>query len=266
MPACRLRPSHSRRSACGRSRRARRERRARRRAPGAVGAWLIAASIASTRASPMRLSMQIAPCPGAGGNFSSGIRSVTTLCRPSRFRPASARIVPSATPSSQLAQPRLHIAAEGHDLEIGPHAAGSAPGGAATTSRPSRPAGRSMIDFAALPMKASRASSRGRKAESSSPSGSTRRHVLRGMHGDVDAAGKQRFLDLLGEQALAAGFRQRPVLDAVAAGRDRPRWRRLLPAGRAPPSAGRASRAPAPAPAGCRVFRSSTRLFAWRGP
>ena len=33
-------------------------------------------------------------------------------------------------------------------------------------------------------------------------------------------AGEQRFLDLLGEQALAAGFRQRPVLDAVAAGRD----------------------------------------------
>jgi hypothetical protein len=41
------------------------------------------------------------------------------------------------------------------------------------------------------------------------------------MHGDVDAAGDERFLDLLGEQALAAGFGERPVLDAVAAGRDR---------------------------------------------
>ena len=41
------------------------------------------------------------------------------------------------------------------------------------------------------------------------------------MHGDIDAVAEQRFLDLLGEQALAAGFRQRPVLDAVAAGGDR---------------------------------------------
>jgi hypothetical protein len=40
------------------------------------------------------------------------------------------------------------------------------------------------------------------------------------MDGDVDAARKQRLLDLLGEQALAAGFRERPVLDAVAAGGD----------------------------------------------
>ena len=55
-----------------------------------------------------------------------------------------------------------------------------------------------------------------------------RRHVLGGMHGDVDAAGEQRLLDLLGEQALAAGLRQRPVLDAVAAGRDHHDLERVL--------------------------------------
>ena len=45
-------------------------------------------------------------------------------------------------------------------------------------------------------------------------------HVLGGMHGKIDRAGQQRLLDLLGEQALAAGVRQRPVLDRVAAGAD----------------------------------------------
>ena len=40
------------------------------------------------------------------------------------------------------------------------------------------------------------------------------------MHREIDRAGEQRLLDLLGEQALAAGLRQRPVLDAVAGGAD----------------------------------------------
>ena len=40
------------------------------------------------------------------------------------------------------------------------------------------------------------------------------------MHREIDRAGRQRLLDLLGEQALAAGLRQRPVLDAVAGGAD----------------------------------------------
>ena len=40
------------------------------------------------------------------------------------------------------------------------------------------------------------------------------------MHREVDGAGEQRLLDLLGEQALAAGLRQRPVLDRVAGGAD----------------------------------------------
>ena len=40
------------------------------------------------------------------------------------------------------------------------------------------------------------------------------------MDREIDAAGDQRFLDLLREQALAAGFRKRPVLDAVARGAD----------------------------------------------
>ena len=47
-----------------------------------------------------------------------------------------------------------------------------------------------------------------------------RRHVLHAVHGGIDAAAEQRFLDLLDEQALAAGLGQRPVLDHVAGGLD----------------------------------------------
>ena len=47
-----------------------------------------------------------------------------------------------------------------------------------------------------------------------------RRHVLHAVDGGVDAARQQRFLDLLDEQALAAGLGQRPVLDGVAGGLD----------------------------------------------
>ncbi len=41
------------------------------------------------------------------------------------------------------------------------------------------------------------------------------------MHRQIDRARQQRFLDLLGEQPLAAGLAQRTVLDAVARGTDR---------------------------------------------
>ena len=40
--------------------------------------------------------------------------------------------------------------------------------------------------------------------------------ILHGMHGKIDRAAEQRFVDLLGEQALAAEVAQRLVPDAVA--------------------------------------------------
>ena len=40
------------------------------------------------------------------------------------------------------------------------------------------------------------------------------------MHGEIDRAGDERLLDLLGEQPLAAGFRQRAVLNGVPGGAD----------------------------------------------
>jgi len=44
--------------------------------------------------------------------------------------------------------------------------------------------------------------------------------VLHRVDGDVDAAVQQGFLDLLGEQGLAADFQQAAILDAVAGGDD----------------------------------------------
>ena len=66
---------------------------------------------------------------------------------------------------------------------------------------------------------------------------------------------EQRFLDLLGEQALAAHLRQRPVLDRVAGGADDNELDRRLDRPPAPRPAARARCAPAPAPAGCRACR-----------
>ena len=40
------------------------------------------------------------------------------------------------------------------------------------------------------------------------------------MHGEIDSAGKQCFFDLLGEQPLAAGLGEWPVLDRIAGGAD----------------------------------------------
>ncbi len=60
-----------------------------------------------------------------------------------------------------------------------------------------------------------------------------RRQILGGMDGDVDPAGEERLVDLLGEQALAAGLGERTVGDPVAGGADRhDRERRLIEAER----------------------------------
>ncbi len=168
----------------------------------------------------MRASMQMAPWPGAGGNSSSGINSVMTCASPSRFSPALASSVPSTWPSSSLRKRVCTL----------PRKVITFRSGRMRRIRACRrkdddptvaPCGSSLMVRTERPMKASRGSSRGRKARRSSPSRQRGRHVLRRMHRDIDAAVEQRLLDLLGEQALAAGFRERPVLDTVAAGRDR---------------------------------------------
>ena len=55
------------------------------------------------------------------------------------------------------------------------------------------------------------------------PGGERRRHVLHGVHRAVDAPVRQRLLELLHEQSLAADRRERPLGQAVAAGADQHR-------------------------------------------
>ena len=69
------------------------------------------------------------------------------------------------------------------------------------------PCGQVLSELRPALMRASRTSSRGEIADDVDPSGKAGRHVLGGMHGEIDAAFQQRRIDLLGEQSLAAGLR-----------------------------------------------------------
>ena len=46
--------------------------------------------------------------------------------------------------------------------------------------------------------------------------GQRHRHVFGAVHGEIDAAAEERVFDLLDEQPLAAGVRERHVLQAVS--------------------------------------------------
>ena len=68
-----------------------------------LGRWMSAASQGAS-ASSARTSMASAPCPGAGGCSTGSRMAVARWARPSRFRPASARMMASASPASSLAR------------------------------------------------------------------------------------------------------------------------------------------------------------------
>ena len=135
--------------------------------------------------------------------------------RPSRRKPGAGEQRRVGDALLELAQPRLDVAAHRHDGEIGPQVQhlGLAPqrGGADHRAlRQLRERGGLGADEGIAHVLA-RQQAGDRQARRQQ-----RRHVLHGMHGEVDLAGQQRLLDLLGEQALAAGLGERPVLDAVA--------------------------------------------------
>ena len=134
-----------------------------------------------------RVSMPMAPCPTAGRNSSASSTAVAASARPRRFSPAIASSVASATPSSSLRSRVSTLPRSGTTSRSGRSRRTSAwrRSDAVPTIAPLRQLGDASC--ALRLMKASRASSRGRNADSTQAVGQHGRHVLRGMHREIDA-------------------------------------------------------------------------------
>ena len=119
----------------------------------------------------------------------------------------------------ELSKPRLDIAAEIDDAEVG----------AQTLHLRAAPQGRGANDGARrkFPKRRRRATDKRiahvgarQHGGDANPVRQHRRQILHRVHGESDVATEQRLVDLLGEEALAADVSQRLVLDAVARGGD----------------------------------------------
>ena len=176
----------------------------------------------------------------------------------------------------ELPQPRVEVAADRREPRPGkqPRELRDAPDAARADRRRAAqqrdeivervdgPAKLTLVDVVAACSRtgsttASRGSSRGSTPPIARPSGSTRRHVLAAVHGEIDLAAQQRVFDFLDEQPLAADLGQRRILQAIA--------RRLDhddagTAGRRAAAMRRGdARSPATARAGCRACRAEAR-------
>ena len=124
----------------------------------------------------------------------------------------------------QLAEPGLDVAAERHHGEIGADMAHERPpaqrGGADRRARreTGEPAGAGIR--VGRDQCVARIGARQHRADRQ-PVRQPGRHVLHRMHRDVDPPVLEGFLDLLGEQPLAADFGERALQHAVARGMDR---------------------------------------------
>ena len=115
----------------------------------------------------------------------------------------------------ELAQPRLDIAPKRHDAEIRPQSFHQ--------RLPSQRSGadhgplRQLRDRRGLAADEDVAHVLARQAGDKRQSiGQPGRQILGRVHGEIDLVRQQRLLDLLGEQPLAAGLRERAILDRVA--------------------------------------------------
>ena len=122
--------------------------------------------------------------------------------------------------AGELQQPRLDIAAQRHDFQIGPqpqglrltaHRAGAQPGILVELVERRAVLGDEEIV---------RIFPREHRGDGKS-GGLPGRHVLHRMDRDVRVAGEQGLLDFLAEEPFASGFHKRPILNAVAGRADR---------------------------------------------
>ncbi len=158
----------------------------------------------------------MAPCPAAGRNSSSGSTAVARLGEAEPIQPGERQQRARAFPFGELAQTRLHVAAQQGDLKVRAdalqHRAAAQGGGphAGPVRQVARGGGDGRDPRVAHVLARQKARHRDRVRQE-------RREVLGRMHGDVDAAHHQGGVELLGEQPLAAGLAQRTVEDRVAA-------------------------------------------------
>src|SRR5216684_1077310 len=115
--------------------------------------------------------MPIAPWPTAGRNTSTSSTAVAAASRPSRFRPASASRVASTTPSSSFLS-RVSTLPRNVTTEMSGRRRLTMAWRRNDAVPTTAPCGRPVSEVALRLMKASRTSSRGRHAASSSPAGS----------------------------------------------------------------------------------------------
>ena len=152
----------------------------------AVGAWLMAASQPIMRASSTRHSMQTAPWPTAGSISSSGTGVPT--CEAEPLQPGQRQQGRLDLAGLALGEPRVDVAAQGDDLQVGPAVAGAGRVRRSAEVPTIAPCLRSAMRVTSPAISTSRASSRGRKAAITRPGRLRRRHVLHAVHGGIDAA------------------------------------------------------------------------------
>ena len=254
-PARRLRGARGRRSACGTTLRVRRETRARRPARPSCRRGRSAPARRAPARRRVRAVSAIAPWPTAGRNVSMSSTARARWARPRRLKPASASSVASISPRLGLAQPRLDVAAQQLDAKVRaqPQRLRLAAQRGGAEPRAVGQGGDRIGD--GRNQRVAHVLAFGRKPAIATPSGSSGRQILGRMHRDVDPPVEERRVDFLGEQPLAAGLGERPILDHVAAGADDRDARRAPRPSHARARAAGASRAPGRGRAASRACR-----------
>ena len=131
------------------------------------------------------------PVPGPAGTARGRATAVASDARPSRLSPATASSVASATPSAQLFEPGVDIAAERHDVEVRPvpqHLRGAADRRGAEAG-----AARQVVEApgsSATRRRRAHPRVRGRPRAPGHRAGG--RHVLARMDAEIDLAAEQR--------------------------------------------------------------------------
>ena len=144
---------------------------------------------------------------------------MTSVAKPEPLQPGDGEQGRLDLAALDFRQPRADVAAQQRELEVRPqppdHRLAPQRGGAdARAARQPRDARRQAADEGVADVLSRQVAGDDEAVRQEC------RQVLRGMHREIDRALGEREIELLREQPLAAGLRQRPVLDRVAGGLD----------------------------------------------